>query len=419
MIEKFFGTTSVCVRLKEGPLAEVIGQFLEHLDARGYARMTVHQYVQAAEHFAGWLARKGETVSSIDSVIVERFVSRHLGRCSCPPPSICTLHNVRAGLNQLLASIRGGSPRAAAPVEARHPVDDVLSDFETHLKDVCGAAPATQHYYLRETRSLLLMHFGEGPVDLAKLTLRRARAFVAMRAKSLSPASANVVATATRSFLRYLQFRGIGTGAWIDGLPRAAVWRLAHVPRVLTDAEVDAILASFDCTRGQGRRDYAIALCMVDLGLRAGEVARLTVDDVNWRALTITIAPGKTRRGGIMPLPARLARALADYLRHGRPTTQERALFVHHRPPRGQRVGPDAVRSAIRLAYARAGLDPRLTGTHILRHTAATRLLRAGVSMKEIADVLRHRSLDTTAIYAKVDLPALTRVALPWPEVQS
>jgi site-specific recombinase XerD len=263
------------------------------------------------------------------------------------------------------------------------------------------------------------MHFGDGPVDLQKLTLGRARAFIAMRAKSLSPASTNVVVTATRSFLRYLQFRGIGTAAWIDAVPRAAVWSLAQLPRTLTDTEVDAIVASFDRTRGQGRRDYAIALCMIDLGLRAGEVARLTVDDVDWRGLTVTIAPGKTRRGGIMPLPARLARALANYLRYGRPTTQERSLFVHHRPPRGRGVGPEAVRSAIRLAYARAGLDPRLTGTHVLRHTAATRLLRAGVAMKEIADVLRHRSLDTTAIYAKVDFSALTRVALPWPEVQS
>jgi integrase len=240
-----------------------------------------------------------------------------------------------------------------------------------------------------------------------------------MRGKALTPSSTNSVVNAIRSFIRYLQLRGIGSSAWVAAVPRAAVWRLAQVPEVLTDEEVSAFLAAFDRTCAHGRRDYAIAVCLLDLGLRAGEVADLTLADVDWRAGTLTIAAGKSRRASKVPLPARVARALADYLRHGRPETSDRALFVHHRPPRGRRIGPAVVRSAVRLAYARAGLDSRLTGTHVLRHTAATRMLRAGVSMKEIADVLRHRSLDASAIYTKVDLPELAAVALPWPKVRS
>jgi hypothetical protein len=162
---------------------------------------------------------------------------------------------------------------------------------------------------------------------------------------------------------------------------------------------------------------YAIALCFTALGLRAGEVARLTLDDVDGRAGRLTLAPGKTRRAHQLPLPAPLAAALVAYLQHGRPPTRSRVLFVHHRAQRGQPLGPSGVRVAVRGGYARAGLGTRFTGTHVLRHTAATRMLRAGVPLKEIADVLGHRSLDTSAIYAKVDLDALTAVALPWTEV--
>jgi site-specific recombinase XerD len=297
-------------------------------------------------------------------------------------------------------------------------VNLAVADFERHLIDTCGIAPATRRYYLREVQSFLSMRFGTRPVDLVSITVADVRAFVVNRGRNLSPASTNVVVTAVRSFGRYLQLQGI-TSAWTAAVPRAADWRLARVPRVLTDDEVDALLASFDRNRPHGRRDYAMALCLLDLGLRAGEVAALTIDGVDWRSGILTIPAGKTRREGRLPMPARVARAAAAYLRYGRPRTSDRGLFVHHRAPHGRSLGSTAVRSAMRLAYSRAGLDPRLTGTHVLRHTAATRLLRAGVSMKEIADLLGHRSLDTTAIYAKVDLSALVAVALPWPEVQS
>jgi len=324
---------------------------------------------------------------------------------------------VRAALHQLLAAI-GMDRRRLCQGASRGAIDTVVDDFERHLTDTCGAAAATRRYYLREARAFLAMQFGDGPVDLASVTAAAAREFVTMRGKALTPASTNVVVTAVRSFGRFLQLKGI-SGAWTAAVPRAADWRLARIPRVLTDEEVDALLAAFDRTRAHGRRDYGIALCLIGLGLRASEVAGLTLADVDWRSGILTLRAGKTRRESRLPLPARVARALADYLRHGRPKTSDRALFVNHRPPRGRRIGPAVVRSAIRLAYARANLDPRLTGTHVLRHTAATRLLRAGVSMKEIADVLGHRSLDTSAIYAKVDLPALAAVALPWPGVRS
>ena len=156
--------------------------------------------------------------------------------------------------------------------------------------------------------------------------------------------------------------------------------------------------------------------CMAELGLRACEVAALSIDDFDWRAGTITVPATKTRREDVLPLPASVARAVLAYLRRGRPTSRTRRVFVHHVAPVGEGAGASVVRQAVRAACARAGLDRKLSCPSVFRHTVATRLLRAGSTIKEVADVLRHRGIDTVAIYAKVDLPALRSVALPWPE---
>jgi integrase len=204
----------------------------------------------------------------------------------------------------------------------------------------------------------------------------------------------------------------------IAAVPRVAHWRLASLPGVLSESELNSVLRSFDRTTATGRRDYAMARCLVDLGLRAGEVAALQLDDVNWREGTLRIAKSKSKRMTLLPLPAQTGHALAQYLRFARPKTESRAVFVRHRAPRDEAVGASLVRNAIRCAYARCGLARRWTGTHVLRHTAASRLINAGATIKDIADLLGHRDLDTTTIYAKVDLRKLAKVALAWPDAR-
>lgn len=414
MIERFIKRPHVRQRLERSPLASMIGAFVDHLDARGYGKTTAQVYLQAAAHFGRWLQRTRRDLAQADETAVEIFLTRHLPHCRCPTLRIRTRHVVRAALHQLVAVLRaaGALPTTSLAASA---ADLVVAKFELHLTHTCGAAAATRHYYLREARDLLYTRFGSGPVDLAALTPADVREFVAVRARVLTPAAVNAVSTAVRSFLRFLHLHGCVSGGPAFSLPRAANWRLAGLPATLTNDELTAFLAAFDRTTAIGRRDYAIALCLSGLGLRASEVARLTLDDVDWRAATIAIAPGKGRREDRLPLPAYIAKALVDYMRHGRPETRARFIFVHHRAPLGRGGSASLVRSAVRLAYARVGLDARFTGTHVLRHTAATRILRNGGSMKEVADVLRHRSLDTSAIYAKVDLPMLADVALPWP----
>lgn len=413
MLEQYFRRRHVRHRLACNVLGSALVDLADHLARRGHPGATIQAYLQAAEHFGRWLRRRGATATDVTPATVHQFLVRHLPHCRCPPPRVRQVVAVRAALRHLLTVVAPPTDRGAP---ARPPYGAVASAFATHLHDTCGLAPSTCHGHLRYVREFLAAQFGTGTVDLHALALSDVVAFVTTRAAGRTPGTANAIANALRSFLRYLQLQGIGAPHRDAGVPRAAVWRLATLPRVLTEAELQAFLAAFDRTTATGRRDYAIALCFTALGLRVGDVAALTLDDVDWRAQTLLLAPGKARQAAALPLPAHVAAALAAYLRDGRPTTTSRVLFVHHRAPRGQPLGASGVRSAMRTGYGHAGFGRRFTGTHVLRHTVATRLLRAGASLKEIADVLRHRHLDTSARYAKVDLGALADAALPWPE---
>lgn len=268
---------------------------------------------------------------------------------------------------------------------------------------------------LRYVREFLLDQFDRGPIELARLKASDICRFVTARAASNKPRTAGIIGDCLRSYFRFRRLQGQPTEVLVAAVPRVAHWRLASVPDSLTDTEIENFLNAFDRTSSTGRRDYAMARCLVDLGLRASEVAYIQIKDLNWREGTLRIAKAKAKRTSVLPLPPDTGRAIADYLRFGRPKTETRALFVRHRAPRDEPVGPSLVRNAVRCAYARCGLADQWTGTHVLRHSAASRLLKAGASLKDIADLLRHRSLNTTTIYTKVDLPRLAAVAMPWP----
>jgi site-specific recombinase XerD len=298
-------------------------------------------------------------------------------------------------------------------------VDTLLAAFDTHLESARGATQQTRREYGRYVRQFLEDRSREEKVDVAELSARELIDFVAERAKHRKPSTAKLVATALRSFLRFLQMRGLGDARLVSAVPTIPNWKLARLPKILTSAQLRALLCACDRATPTGRRDYAMTLCLAQMGLRAGEVAQLMLDDIDWRAGTLRIAIGKSRRDSVLPLPVPIARAIVAYLRRGRPATLERRVFVRHRVAVGKRLTSSSVRAAIRRAFERSHAHVSSRGTHALRHTAATRMLRAGASLKDLADVLRHRSLDTTAIYAKVDLRRLAAVALPWPGVRS
>ena len=202
-------------------------------------------------------------------------------------------------------------------------------------------------------------------------------------------------------------------------MPIIPNWKLATIPKTMTKEQLSVFLTSFNRKTPCGQRDYALALCFLELGIRVSEVKGLLLDDIDWKNSTVTIRATKTLNSRILPLPVRFGKALACYLKNGRPKTDLRNVFVRHKPFKNMPPTINMIHSAVHRAYKRAGLTDQCSGTHIFRRTLATVMHQKGATLKEVADILGHKRLDTTTIYTKVNLPMLSKVALPWPEVQS
>jgi integrase len=237
--------------------------------------------------------------------------------------------------------------------------------------------------------------------------------YVLEQARHLAAPSLHPLCINLRNFLRFLEFSRRLPPKLTSAVPLLPPRAVPTLPKMLQLQERRKFLNSFPRSTPRGRRDYAIALCLSELALRSHEVASLTLEDLDWRALTVRLAQTKQRRQRLVPLPARVARAILQYLKHGRPPTPTRALFVHHNAPTGRALAAPYVQKLVRRSFARCGIKAR--GTHVLRHTWATWAHRRGASLKLIADVLGHRSLQATAGYAHVNVQQLRRVALPWP----
>lgn len=399
--------------LRNSDLNPFVDAYTNYLGQYGYSDQSIRTYSHSVAHFAYWLTKKKAPLVSINEATIEQFLYRHLPSCDCSRRCRRSLFSVRAALGHLLKVLRIQRQISLVP-PLTGPIGEELDHYESYLHEVCGLARNTRISRLHYARAFLLHQFGQRPIAMDQVRPSDIVHFVALASEGFKPATAQVIACAVRSYLRFRAFVGDPTEPLIAAAPSVAQWRLAKVPKALSLAELERVLNAFDRTTAIGRRDYAIVRCLADLGLRASEVAHLEMDDVNWRAGTLQIKGAKGQRVQLLPLPIQIGKAIVDYLRHGRPATRTRTLFVRHRGPVDSTVGTGVVRSAIRRASVRCNLNTGI-GTHVLRHTVACRILHAGASMKDIADVLRHRSLDTTMIYAKVDLARLARVAAPWP----
>lgn len=417
MLDRFFAPKHVSARLRAGALGSILDDVARHLHGRGHSRRVGQAYLCAAGHFSHWLKAKGISAVSVNEATLSRFRQDHLPKCRCPMPKGSRRH-LRPALGHVLAVLREREDSPPAWVPPPTPLDRELEAFDRHLRDVHGAASATRRSYGRYVRGFLEAQYGAGAIELQDLRPEDLIRFVAAPQTKHTPGTAKVIRTALRSFLRFAQLASRCPNGLVGAVPRVALWKRSSVPKILSDAQVEALLSCFDLETEIGRRDHAMTLCLLQMGLRAGEVAALALEDVDWRAGTMRLAKSKEHRASVLPLPASVGRALAAYLRHGRPRTPTRQVFVRHGVPRGKPITSNAVSAVVRRAFRRAGLDVPSRGAHILRHTAATRMTRAGTSLKEVADVLRHRALETAMIYAKVDLPALREVALPWPGVR-
>lgn len=296
-------------------------------------------------------------------------------------------------------------------------LDLLVEAYKQHQQRTRGLREQTLRGYERLVRRFVRAALGDDPIDPARIRGANVVEFFASMRGRFSPSSLKAVRTALRSFFRFLQVEGLCDERLEAAIPTVARWRLATLPRCLSDAQLARVLASLEASSSCGQRDRAIVVLLASLGLRPGEVAGLRLEDIDWRAGSICLRERKTRRGAVLPLPREAGRALVAYLREQRPPTEERRVFVQQHGIRCEPISSNAVSAVVARALRRAGVDAPLTGAYLFRHTVASRMVRRGGSLKEVADFFGHRSLDTTAIYAKLDLEALREVALPWPEM--
>jgi integrase/recombinase XerC len=363
--------------------------------------------------FSQWVHRRRQHVRRIDEALVAEFLDEHLPRCNCAGPVRSDRRDLRAALGHLLV-VRRALGIDDAPSVSATPVDEELHRFDEYMDHARGLAPKTRSMALHIVRRLLARRFSEGPVVISAIKPKHVRSFFAQQSTLYStPVNAGIVISALRGYFRYRAACGDVVHGLLGAVSYPANWQLASLPKALTSEEVERLVRSLGQPGRSMRRADAMVRCALDLGLRSGEIAKLSLDDIDWRVGTITLRRTKSRREDVLPLPSAAGQAIAAYLKQERPKTANRSVFARHVAPRDELIGPDVVRKVIRQAYARAGLP--YTRAHLLRHTMASRLLAGGSSLKEVADVLRHRSLNTTLIYAKLDSRNLRAVALPWP----
>lgn len=412
MIEKIFRKRFVRQRMARGHLGIILHDFVLDLRTRGYALHSVQAYGQMAEHFSRWLGMRALPPRNIDEALIARFICRHLPHCRCPIPAPVYPGNCRAALGCLLRFLRQrGIVRPPAP---RTPsvAQSLVTEYDTHLAELSGLSAATRSYRRRYAREFIA-HCGRSRLRWNELSPTVVANYVQASAQTLKPSSTRVLAVSLRSFLRYLAVTGRIRNHLAEAVPQPAPWPVNQPPQTLSAPQLRAFLQSFDRHTATGRRDFAMGLLLARLGLRTHEVAGLRLEDVDWRQNTLRLRHTKQRRERLLPLPPAVRQALAAYLRHGRPLTPVRALFVRHHIPYGSPLVVHHVRGAMRRAFARSGITSGKV--HLLRHTLATRLHSQRVGLKAIADLLGHQSLDTTARYARVDITQLRQAALPWP----
>lgn len=410
-MHRFFKDVRTIERMKQGPLGRYLRLYADQLHAQGFRRPSARRKLQLAADFCRWLNRK--------KIAANQFIARQVGHYF--------QFRKRSGFGLQL----GDRPAVVGflkllreqRVIPKHPhlppltpCQEVLKEYDLYLQKERSLSPATRIGYAPFVRRFLVSRFGRGGVDLTTLQAPEVLRFVQSHAAQLKNKRALLMTTALRSFLRFARYRGDITLDLAACVPSVASWSLSTIPKALPPAQVDQVLAhTRQLATAVGRRDYAILLLLARLGLRGGEVCHLVLEDIDWENSRIAIR-GKSGRVTQLPLPADVGKAIAAYLKHDRPRVPgNRRLFLRVRAPLTGFKGQGSVGSVVKHALQRANIESPRKGAHQFRHTLASTMLQQGSSLSEIGELLRHRSPDTTAIYAKVDLRSLRSLALPWP----
>lgn len=411
MLEFYFEAPFTLSRLRSGPSGPFIDSFASSLKAAEYSWWTARLFLRSAAHVGHYAKSQGTDLDDLDWSILAAF-GRHLPTCNCPGSHRGTTDGVVRGAKCFLSHLREtGVLEIPAIDDVDKKMPAIVLAFQHWLRQHRGAADSTVGHY-GHAASNLVVSAGDNPSAYDAQSLRQ---FVLDRSRRQGSGATKTLLSGLRMFLRYLASQGKCRAGLDQAIPAVACWRLATLPRSLPSHDVQEILGACDATSPMGLRDRAIILLLARLGLRAGDVAALCLDDIDWKDGSILVS-GKSRRQVRLPLTQEVGDAILGYLEH-RPKAETREVFLCFRAPiRAFRSGSSASQVVAR-AMRRAGISVPCYGAHALRHTAATEMLRQGVSLYEIGAVLRHQSLEMTAYYAKVDVALLKLVAQPWPEV--
>jgi len=400
--------------LDPGPLGHLVDQFTEFLSSQGHTALTVRGYENAARHFAFWLHQSGKPVSDINEDTFKAFAAH---RCCCPGgrrmKSISTKYCRRA--RRFMAFLAGQETTRAAEAANSTSVTPSIKLFQDWLRQHRGISDRTIERYGRLAKRLIKI-LGEDAVGYNARLIRQA---VLDEIKNSSPANAKTITTALRCYLRFLAASGECRSELIHAVPAVPQWRLSSLPRYLPPNDVERLIASCDTNKPVGIRDKAILLLLARLGLRAGDLLTLQIEQISWVDGTLRVS-GKGRCEICLPLPQDAGDALLEYICKARPAGNSSFVFLRSCAPYRPFQKSTCISAVVKAALARVGIvNPPSHGANLLRHSAATSMLRAGATLDTIGTVLRHRSATTTAHYAKVDIPMLLQVAQPWPEQTS
>jgi site-specific recombinase XerD len=410
-MNRFFKDARTIERMKRGSLGRFIILYADELIAHGYSRKSGRRKLQLAGDFTRWLDLKNIGPNQVLAKHVEDYlqsrkragVGIHLGD--------------RAAVIGFLKLLREQKvTKERIPQPPLTPSQKLLREYDLYLQKERSLSVATRINYVPFIRQFLASRFGRGRVDLSRLRAEDVLKFVRRAASQLKSKRVLLMTTALRSFLRFARYRGEITLDLAACVPSVASWSLSTLPRALPPAQVEQVLASVrQRSTAVGRRDHAILLLLARLGLRGGEIGNLVLEDIDWENSRIAIR-GKGERVAHLPMPSDVGKAIAVYLQKGRPRVSgDRRLFLRVRAPLTGFKSQGSVGTVVDHALQRAKIDSPRKGSHQFRHTLASTMLQKGSSLSEIGEVLRHRSPNTTAIYAKVDLLSLRSVALPWP----
>jgi site-specific recombinase XerD len=408
-MQDYFQSNSVKLdHYRGGLLGPHLGSFADWLSQQGYRRQTGIQKLRLFALLSRWLAEHRISLQQLDQQRIEQF-------CKTQRTQLRQHRQVRHTLTQLLRHLRQFRVVPdQQPPQIESPTDRVLHEYGLFLAQERGLSQPTLDNYLPVVQRFLIHAFGTKPLRLDRLGVSTINRFILRDRSKFSPKRVQLTTTALRSFLGFLHLRGQLAAPLAAAVPTVAAWRLSELPQFLEPGQVQQILHSCNRRTPCGRRDYAALLLLARLGLRAGEVVHLSLEDINWRQGEVLVR-GKSAREHRLPLPPDVGRALAAYLQKDRPACSCRRLFIRMKAPHVGFSSSVAVCDIVRRALSRAHLEPGHKGAHLLRHSLATQMLRGGASLTQIGQILRHQLPQTTEIYAKVDLAALRSLAQPWP----